>query len=178
MKKILLVIGHDYKDKGAYHIKHERDICMEVATELFKQEQWNDIDLVLKSRNNSYTNLPKEINEWNPNYIIELHLNAVSNPNVQGSEHLYYHTSKRGKAMAEILQKHCIKEFKLKDRGLKPINQGDRGANILKNTKAPCVIAEPFFITAINTEAEFKELIQKYVAYLKDSIREIVDKAV
>lgn len=179
MKKVMIVVGHSYYDKGAYNKKidkHEYDCCMKVATTLFETEAWKDIDLVLKSRNASYSNLPNEINEWNPDYIIELHLNAISNQTTQGTEHLYYYTSKRSKAMADILQKNCLNEMKLNDRGLKPIKKDDRGCNILLNTKAPCVITEPFFLSGINNIEELEMLLHKYFLYLRNSIREIVDK--
>lgn len=179
MKKVMIVVGHSFYDKGAYNEKFktsEYDYCMNVATHLFSQEAWKDIDLVIKSRNASYSNLPIEINEWNPDYIIELHLNSVSNDTVQGTEHLYYHTSNRSKAMATILQKNCIKNFNYKDRGLKPIKKDDRGCNILLNTKAPCVIAEPFFLSGIKNDDELSSNAVKYFHYLRDSIREIVDK--
>ena len=179
MKKVMVVVGHSFYDKGAYNKefdRHEYDCCMKVATRLFETESWKDIDLVLKSRNASYSNLPIEINEWNPDYIIELHLNSIGTKKVQGTEHLYYHTSKRSKAMADILQKNCLKEMRLNDRGLKPIKREDRGCNILLNTKAPCVITEPFFLSGIKEHDELEMLLFKYFIYLRDSIREIVDK--
>lgn len=185
MKKVMIVIGHSFKDRGCNKkienfIITEYDICMEVATRLFSIDTTEDIDIVLKSRNHSYTDLPKEINSYNPDYVIELHLNSSDNKDVQGTEHLYYHTSKRSKQMATILQNNCIKEFGYKDRGIKPIKQGDRGCNILLNTKAPCVIAEPFFLSYDNKGklVLINDLIKKYCSYLQNSIREIVDKNV
>jgi N-acetylmuramoyl-L-alanine amidase len=63
-----------------------------------------------------------------------------------GTEVLYYHTSQKGKQMAEILQNHLVTYLGLKDRGIKPKSAEDRGGYLLRYTNAPCVIAEPFFI--------------------------------
>lgn len=180
MKRVVIVVGHSFNDKGAYNEElniHEYDYCMKVALNVFSKEEWNDIDLILKSRNKSYSNLPIEINSLNPDYIIELHLNSVDDKQIQGSEHLYYHSSNRGKKIAYIFQKNCINIFKLKDRGLKGIKKGDRGNEILEKTKAPCIITEPFFISNFNKNNKniLDDYLDKYIKYIKKSIREIVD---
>lgn len=178
MKKFMVVIGHSFKDNGCSNeINNEYNLCMKTAIELFRTDETEDIDIVLKSRNHSYTDLPKEVNSYNPDYVIELHLNSSEDRSIQGSEHLYYHTSKRSKQMATIMQSNCVKVFGYRDRGIKPIKQSDRGCNILLNTKAPCVIAEPFFLSNSSlTNRESLEIsVSKYVDYLKKSIREIAD---
>lgn len=177
MKKVLVVVGHSFYDKGAYNSKldlKEYDFCMDVACEVFKREQWKDIDLLLKSRNASYSVLPAEINSLNPDFILELHLNCVADSSVQGTEHLYFNASQRSREMASILQKHCLEQFKLKDRKIKALFPGDNGYNIVSKTNAPCVITEPFFLSNITKEqiGDFKE---KYIKYLTKAIREIVD---
>ena len=177
MKKVMVVIGHDFNSKGCYNEKldvHEYDFCMNVATTLFAEEVWDDIDLLLKSRNKFYRDLAGEINSSNPDYVIELHLNSVDNKKVQGSEHLYCYGSTRGKKMADIFQKHCLKEFGFKDRGNDARVNGENGYPILSKTKAPCIIAEPFFLSDENiTKEDLSVLTRKYIMYLKRSIREI-----
>jgi N-acetylmuramoyl-L-alanine amidase len=59
---------------------------------------------------------------------------------------LYYHRSEKGKKMAEILLSHLVDHLKLAKRGIKQKTSEDRGGYLLRYTKAPCVIAEPFFI--------------------------------
>lgn len=178
MKKVVVVVGHSFYEKGAVNKKiniHEYDLCMKVALNLFSREKWKDIDLILKSRNSSYIELPKEINSLNPDYIIELHLNSVSDENIQGSEHLYFHSSIKGKKIAEVFQKNCVDIFKLKNRGILPRKKGERGSEILEKTNAPCIITEPFFISNLSNQHSVDDYIEKYIKYIQKSIREIVD---
>jgi len=83
--------------------------------------------VVLKRRNRSYSELPKEIDSLNPDYILELHLNAA-NKKAQGSEVLYCRASNRGKKMAEIIQDNLVKRLNLADRGAKPKERKENGA--------------------------------------------------
>ena len=147
---------------------------MNVATTLFAEEVWDDVDLLLKSRNQFYRDLADEINSSNPDYVIELHLNNVDNKSIQGSEHLYCYGSTRGKKMADIFQKHCVKEFGFRDRGTDARVNGENGYPILSRTFAPCIIAEPFFLSDKEIHKDdLPELTRKYIMYLKRSIREI-----
>lgn len=78
---------------------------------------------------------------------IELHFNAASE-SAQGFEYLYYHTSTRGKALAESLHAAQKQAFPFAvDRGTKSRAAGDRGVQFLKLTHCPAVLAEPFFGT-------------------------------
>jgi len=49
----------------------EYEYCLERALELLKGDTWDDMDVVLKTRNRSYSELPKEIDSLNPDYILE-----------------------------------------------------------------------------------------------------------
>jgi len=100
---------------------------------------------VQKLYRRTYSSLPGDINELDPDFIISLHCNAFDE-SATGTEVLYYHRSTKGKLMAEILNDHLVNALGLRDRGTKPKTSEDRGGHLLKNTLAPCVIAEPFFI--------------------------------
>ncbi len=81
MKRVVIVPGHSFKDPGAVNDKlgiTEYEYCLKTAVELFEEEEWEDIDLILKSRNKNYSNLPGEINHLNPDLVLELHLNAAN----------------------------------------------------------------------------------------------------
>lgn len=174
MKRVVIIPGHSYKDPGAINLKlgvREYDYCLERALELFKKDDWSDIDIILKSRNKSYRNLPNEINSLKPDYIIELHLNAA-NGKAQGTEVLCS-GSEKGKIMAKIIQKNLLDRLNLKDRGVKIKYRKDRGGYLLHATKAPCVIVEPFFLDSTTKLYE-----QEVYEALRASIREIVDKEV
>lgn len=84
-------------------------------------------------------------NEANADVIVALHANAY-NGKASGTETLYWHTSPRGKRLAQCIQVQVVKALCLPDRGIKPITGTERGGAQLRGTVAPCVIAEPFFI--------------------------------
>lgn len=77
---------------------------------------------------------------------VELHFNAADSPAATGHEWLYWATSKNGQRLAECLSAEmCLGVPQLKTRGIKPKTASDRGAEFLKGTHCPAVIAEPFF---------------------------------
>ena len=177
MKRVVLVPGHSFVDPGAVNGRlnlKEYDCVLEMTLELFKGDDWKDIDIVLKGRN-TYGTLPEEINSLNADYVIELHLNAADGK-AQGTEVLYCESSKTGKEMAGIIQSKLVKHLKYTDRGIKAIGSEERGANILWKTKAPCVIVESCFIDSLKYKEELK--LTETVTALKQGIREIVDRRI
>lgn len=92
-----------------------------------------------------YETLPGDINAVNPDFIVSLHCN-VYNCRTSGTDVLYYHKSTKGKQIAEILLKHLTDFLKLPNKGIIPKTVEDKGGYLLGYTKAPCIIAEPFFI--------------------------------
>jgi N-acetylmuramoyl-L-alanine amidase len=146
IKKCVLVIGHKEKAPGAKNTKTgitEFDFNDDLARRIEKRVIGVNIQRVYRD---TYAALPGKINSINPDFIISLHLNAAFNGNASGTEVLYYYRSKKGKEMAEILQDYIVSHLALPDRGVKPIDARGRGSHLLKRTKAPAVIVEPFFI--------------------------------
>jgi len=162
-KKLLcaLVIGHkksspgaynDYYDLYEYHFNEE--LAIDIELELSNSP---DVD-IQKIYRRTYTQLPHDINDLNPDFIISLHCNAF-NKQAKGCEVLYYHRSNTGKQLASILQKNLLQIIpnNKHNRGIMPITSEDRGGYLLKNTNAPCLIAEPFFI---DNTSELKIILQ------------------
>lgn len=89
-------------------------------------------------------NLGAKINSLKVDAAIELHFNAAS-PKAKGSEMLHWHSSEKGKALAECLQAEVVRAFSSKDRGAKGKKAGERGSRFLRVAECPSVIAEPFF---------------------------------
>jgi len=140
-----LVIGHSPNSTGAENLTNsisEFEFNNALAQSI--ESEVKDVKLHLVYRDD-YAKLPKEINALNVGFIISLHCNAY-NTKVTGSEVLYYHKSMLGKRMAELLQNQFSEALGLRDRGIKPIDAEAKGGYLLAYTKAPCVIAEPFFI--------------------------------
>lgn len=145
MKKCALVIGHKKaspgaanKSSGLTEFVFNDALAIDIENELTGVE-------VQRVYRRTYSSLPSDINQLNPDFIVSLHCNAFDE-NASGTEVLYHHRSVKGKLMAQILDDHLVKALNIKDRGIKPKTAEDRGGHLLKCTEAPCVIAEPFFI--------------------------------
>lgn len=167
MKKFAIVVGHGYgSDKGAVSQDGkvtEYDWNKELGEMIVKELPHSQ----LVFRDVPYSKLPAKINALGVDYAVELHLNSFHNPTATGVEMLYWHTSPKGKQLAEVVQKAAVTALGLPDRGVKPKNDGDRGAGILKNTSMPCIIAEFFFVSNPNdlkVATENKEKLAKAVA--------------
>lgn len=145
MKTCAIVIGHKPESPGAVNM------ASAVSEFVFNDRLSLDIPKevrgveVLRVHRTTYRALPFHINRLNPDFIISLHCNAY-NTEASGTEVLYYHTSRKGEELANLLQDKFVRALSLKDRGIKPVTAEGSGGYLLCYTNAPCVIAEPFFI--------------------------------
>jgi len=140
-----LVIGHKKKSPGAINANKditEFDFNEDLALRVERKVEKSQVQRVYRR---TYKQLPDDINELDPDFIVSLHCNAFDTK-VSGTEVLYYHKSENGKKMAEILLLYLVDHLELPNRGIKPKTAEERGGYLLRYTKAPCVIAEPFFI--------------------------------
>jgi len=80
--------------------------------------------------------------------------------------------------MAEILLSHLVDHLELTNRGIKPKTSEDRGGYLLRYTKAPCVIAEPFFIDNDDDLARVQEDIDGLAGTYTRAIDQISEEAV
>lgn len=144
---IALVIGHTKKRPGACNKKH--GVCEFEFNDDLTSEVGATLDMYgIESKQiyrRTYRGLPSMINKHNPEAIVSFHCNAF-NRQASGSEVLYYRGSDAGKELAAQLQHQIVDSLWLPDRGIKPRGVEDRGGYLLRYTKAPCVIIEPFFI--------------------------------
>ena len=144
-KLCALVIGHKKDSPGAGNKRagiHEFEFNEDLAIRIEKKTQNTKIQRVYRR---TWGELPSDINGLGPDFVLSLHCNSYDGQ-ASGTEVLYYHKSKIGESIAKILQNHLVKFLGLRDRRIQPKTSEDRGGNLLRHTKAPCVIAEPFFI--------------------------------
>lgn len=161
-----LIVGHKKNHPGACNKKH--NICEyrfndQLACDMYDLLKENESNTSIQIiRRKTYKSLPDDVNLLEPDFCISLHCNAA-HPDYMGkwngTETLYYYTSKMGKLMAEILQKNIVDVLEFRDRGILPRKTEDRGGYILRYVDSPCVIAEPFFID--NNKA-YKTVVEKY----------------
>ena len=107
-------------------------------------------------RTDGTTKLVQDLNKAaeRDDIILSFHLNSAG-ATATGTETLYWHTSAKGKKLAEIVQKGLTGVLGLPDRGIKirrkPLDNADslnqRGWTMFKDTKVPFVMLESFFIT-------------------------------
>ncbi len=147
-KLCALVIGHKKTSPGAVNLSqgltefsYNEQLALEIESALQNQ---TDVR-IQKIYRRTYSTLPDDINTLNPDFIICMHCNAF-NTQATGTEVLFYHRSKKGKKLAKILNTAFIDALGLTKRGIKAKTSEDRGGYLLKETQAPCLIAEPFFI--------------------------------
>jgi len=156
---IAICIGHSRKisgryDGGAYseYLKiSERDFNLKVATKLSAELTRKGIPSKIFDHyaGNGYgyamADIAEQVKKAQATLAIELHFNSAT-PSATGHEWLYWHSSVKGKAIAEKFNDCFSKNFpNIKARGLKPIKKTDRGGKFLELTHCPAIIVEPFF---------------------------------
>lgn len=152
MAKVTLCIGHCRLAPGAYNESHAVSeykfntwLCELITKELKKFN--HEVYIVNRLKDGGGTGMKadvKAVNKYEVDCIVELHCNAF-NGSAQGCEMLYYRLSERGKKLAQCIQNEVVK-LGFVDRNIKPKNVKERGGLVLRDSKYPMVIGEPFFI--------------------------------
>ena len=171
-KLCALVIGHKKSSPGAVNERaglSEFDFNEDLAIRIEKKIRNAEAQRIYRR---TYKELPDDINALEPDFVISLHCNAF-NTQVAGTEVLYYHKSEKGRKMGEILVNHLVEHLKLPNRGAKPKAAEDRGGYLLRYTKAPCLIAEPFFIDNNSDLARAQEDLDGLAAAYAAAIDEV-----
>lgn len=145
MMTCALVIGHKAHSPGA--VNKDRGITeFAFNEELARVIEARQTDVkIQRVYRRTYSSLPSDINELDPDFTVSLHCNAY-NRRTSGSEVLYYHRSEKGKKLAQLLIAELVNALGLRNRGVKAKNSEDRGGYLLNSVRSPCVISEPFFI--------------------------------
>ncbi len=144
-KRCALVIGHEKESPGI--INKNRNVSeFEFNEQLYRLvEKKVKHTVIYRVQRSSYAELPDDINELDPDFIISLHCNA-GDEKTSGTEVLYYQTSWAGKRIAEILLKYLVEYLGLPNRGIIPKTSKDECELLLRYSTAPCVIAKTFFM--------------------------------
>lgn len=151
--KVVLIVGHSEKKQGAYspflditEFKYNYKVANKVME---KADMGGEVDIKIIERT-SYNLLPLLVNSEMPSFIVSLHCNSYKNEEASGTEVLYHRSSIRSAALAKLFQKELVNGLGLKDRGVKPVYNGDRGDFILRKTIAPAILVEPGFFSNKN----------------------------
>ena len=96
---------------------------------------------------------------------------------MSGSEVLYASPSLDGRRFAKVLSYYLSEAVSLWNRGAKGRARLGRGGKLLYETRAPCVIAEPFFLDNPNdlmaAKNNISELIDAYCSAIQEGMRTI-----
>lgn len=196
--KLALVVGHRKSDNGAVNKKFDvsewqfnKILIASIIPQL--ESHIKPIYILRDDDSNGYNKLPAKINALSPDHIIEFHCNAatpvprkdkdgkdlpIEDKDYQsGTEMLYYFKSERSKAFAEMLNNVVYNTLNNKKRNLKPISSKDQnGFHLLRNTAAPCVIFEPFFLSSnsdtANALVKIGDLAREIAKALNDYFRD------
>lgn len=164
-----VVIGHHSLNKGAYSdylMMSEYDYNLSVA-------ELVGCDIIIHDPNvRGYTNRMKDTYRELGDYelTLELHFNAAS-PDVQGVEALHYHSNMEGKRIADLYCDMIEDDYRIHNRGPKPLNKGDRGYGAVSSGKPTGLILEPFF--GSNSECKVFLDIELHACVLRSFIRAI-----
>lgn len=170
--KVAIVVGHSEKSQGAVNASsgmteflYNKVVAVKLAL-LLEQDDAHEGVIIYRD---NYINLPAKVNRESPDVILSLHCNAF-NKKAKGCETLYYHRSKRSKALARMVNKEILWDFDAVDRGIKARQANDRGSYLLRMTDAPCVIVEPFFIDNDDDYDMFQTKQGEYAMCLAEAI--------
>ena len=167
MRPLALVVGHRIDVPGAKNPKtpiNEYMFNYHLACGIMHFNRLSyQLPIRMVIRRRSLEDVVRYVNDLEARACISLHCNAFFGKGT-GSEVLYWHTSKIGKQIAEYLLDQIGLALQLKIRGAKPIQQGQRGSFLLRYTKCPCVIAEPFFI---DNDQDLKVAYENYPKLIK-----------
>lgn len=154
-RNLVLAVGHSRDlDVGAVACDgetHEWDYNTKLAKKIKEYlPKHINTTIIQHYQGKSYTEsmrwLSKTVDPLNADLVCELHFNSYNDPNVSGHEMLYWRKSSKSLVAASNINEALNEDFPgNKDRGLKDIYHGMRGAGFLSGPKAPCVIIEPFF---------------------------------
>jgi len=186
--KAALVIGHKQSSQGARNVElglTEFNFNTRLVKKIMEEHEvrqkniiQKDIDMLklLEVYRTTYKDLPDILNNLSPDFIISFHANAF-NTHASGTETLYYHYSGYGEGIAKIIQSNVVSHLGLRDRGIKSKHSEERGGYLLRYSKAPAVITEPFFIDndidCYIVKERFESLVDAYLKSL-DEIQELL----
>lgn len=152
--KLALIVGHTRVNPGARAVspinEFEYEYNNKLAIEIYRLAKSIHLDCKIFSRDGlSIEAVYGFVNDWcklDNSVSIELHFNAF-NGKIEGTEVLF-DIEPNSVEFAREIQERLVVLFKRKgkrDRGIKLLEEGDRGHRNLKASLVTSVIVEPFF---------------------------------
>lgn len=150
MSKIAVYAGHGGTDFGAIaNGLYEKDINLELVLALTSELRKRGYEVINNRVEDVNRNLGADIRRANledVDAVIELHANSNMGVPGAGTE-TYYSVTGKGMVLAEAIQTNLV-ALGFKDRGIKVLPNifGGDYLGIIRETKAPAVLVETFFL--------------------------------
>jgi N-acetylmuramoyl-L-alanine amidase len=150
--KIALIVGHNARQQGAGSLaplsKSEFILNNLVVDEMIKNapphiEYRKFQRIYTGSYSSEIATVYTLVNNWKPDFCIELHFNAFAGADY--TTMLHASTSVKSKLAAQAMQDVFVKELGFNNKGLIARSKGERGGESLYAARAPIVMSEPFF---------------------------------
>lgn len=154
--KVVVDPGHGAEDPGAVDglskeeldeiYSEEDDLNWLIAKKLYDILSNRGYDLVLTRKKDEFISLQERAdmaNQFEADIFVSIHNNAAANTSAQGYEVLYWHTSNKGKLLAQDIYNTMAQELNWEGRGI----VGRDNLHVLKETDMPAVLIECGFIT-------------------------------
>ena len=165
-KKVVLDPGHGGTDYGAIREGiNEKDLTLDITQRVASILKSKGYKYTLTRNEDVYLGLQErcDITEAeNPEIFVSIHVNSAVATEPYGIETHYYHEP--SKELAEVIQKHLIKEINTKDRGILKSK-----FYVINHTEVPAVLVETGFISNPEERAELvtekrKQALAKAIA--------------
>ena len=172
--KVVIDPGHGGTDYGAIREGiNEKDITLDVSQKIVSILKSKGYKYALTRKDDTYLGLQERCDfteEENPEIFVSIHVNSAVATEPNGIETHYYHEP--SKELAEVIQKHLVKNIDSKDRGIIKSK-----FYVINHTEVPAVLVEIGFlsnpeeraeiITEKRKQATAKAIAEGIIEYLK-----------
>ena len=172
--KVVLDPGHGGTDYGAIREGiNEKDITLDITQRVASILKKKGYKTALTRTEDLYIGLQERCDfseAENPEIFVSIHVNSAVATEPYGIETHYYH--EHSKELAEVIQKHLIKNIETKDRGILKSK-----FYVINHTDVPAVLVETGFISNASERAELitdkrkdataKAIAEGIIEYLK-----------
>ena len=172
--KVVLDPGHGGTDYGAIRDGiNEKDLTLDMTNRVAAILKKKGYKTALTRKEDIYLGLQDRCDfteEENPEIFVSIHVNSAVATEPYGIETHYYH--EHSKELAEVIQKHLVKEIETKDRGVLKSK-----FYVINHTDVPAVLVETGFLSNPDERAELitekrkqetaKAIAEGIIEYLK-----------
>ena len=149
--KIVIDPGHGGTDYGAIRDGiNEKDITLDLSQKIASELKSKGYKVALTRTDDTYIGLQERCDfteEENPEIFVSIHVNSAVATEPYGIETHYYH--EHSKELADIIQKHLIKNINTKDRGVIKSK-----FYVINHTDVPAVLVEIGFLSNLEEREE------------------------